>query len=208
MLMHSHCCLGSPATQSPGIGAPRSRGCTSSPTRPWPASKHSTAFHSPHHCVVLRSREMHRSQSGLRLDLELDLGPWTLDLGPWTLALNLNLLRTPSSPATPPPIPMEDILSTQFDRVEKALSTLVDSIAAYNPSPQAAVDLVAADDQLSHGLDQRENPWQRRSRWQKLTPHSLSAPSKPRSNSSLAHRSRSSGGTAQDIRLRPGKLAP
>lgn len=50
---------------------------------------------------------------------------------------------------------MEDILSAQFDRVEKALSTLVDSIAAYNPSPQAAVDLVAADDELSQGLDQR-----------------------------------------------------
>ncbi|KAH7081745.1 mediator of RNA polymerase II transcription subunit 4 [Paraphoma chrysanthemicola] len=49
---------------------------------------------------------------------------------------------------------MEDILSTQFDRVEKALTTLVDSIAAYNPSPQAALDLVAADDQLSQGLDQ------------------------------------------------------
>jgi hypothetical protein len=51
---------------------------------------------------------------------------------------------------------MEDILSTQFDRVEKALTTLVDSIAAYNPSPQAALDLVAADDQLSQGLDQRK----------------------------------------------------
>jgi hypothetical protein len=53
---------------------------------------------------------------------------------------------------------MEDVLSTQFDRVEKALSTLVDSIAAYNPSPQAALDLVAADDDLSRGLDQRKFP--------------------------------------------------
>jgi hypothetical protein len=53
---------------------------------------------------------------------------------------------------------MEQILSAQFDRVDKALSTLVDSIAAYNPSPQAAIDLVAADDELSHGLDQRKSP--------------------------------------------------
>jgi hypothetical protein len=52
---------------------------------------------------------------------------------------------------------MEDVLSAQFDRVEKALSTLVDSIAAYNPSPQAALDLVAADDELSQGLDQRKS---------------------------------------------------
>jgi hypothetical protein len=49
---------------------------------------------------------------------------------------------------------MEDILTAQFDRVEKALSTLVDSIAAYNPSPQAAIELVAADEELSQGLDQ------------------------------------------------------
>jgi hypothetical protein len=50
---------------------------------------------------------------------------------------------------------MDDILNEQFERVERALTTLVDSIAAYNPSTQAAVDLVAADDELSEGLDQR-----------------------------------------------------
>ncbi|KAJ4375183.1 hypothetical protein N0V83_002267 [Neocucurbitaria cava] len=47
---------------------------------------------------------------------------------------------------------MDDLLAAQFERVEKALGTLVDSIAAYNPSPQAAIDLVVADDQLSQGL--------------------------------------------------------
>ena len=50
---------------------------------------------------------------------------------------------------------MDDILAAQFERVEKALGTLVDSIAAYNPSPQAAIDLVAADEHLSQGLDRR-----------------------------------------------------
>ncbi|PSN64724.1 hypothetical protein BS50DRAFT_499110 [Corynespora cassiicola Philippines] len=49
---------------------------------------------------------------------------------------------------------MDAILQAQFQRVEHALTTLVDSIASYNPSPQAAVDLVAADDELSRGLDQ------------------------------------------------------
>ncbi|KAJ4987726.1 mediator of rna polymerase ii transcription subunit 4 [Stagonosporopsis vannaccii] len=49
---------------------------------------------------------------------------------------------------------MDDILQAQFDRVEQALGTLVDSIASYNPNPQAAIDLVAADNELSHGLDQ------------------------------------------------------
>ncbi len=50
---------------------------------------------------------------------------------------------------------MDNTLAEQFDRVEKALGALVDSIAAYNPSPQAAIDLVTADDELSQGLDQR-----------------------------------------------------
>ncbi|KAF2134605.1 mediator of RNA polymerase II transcription subunit 4 [Dothidotthia symphoricarpi CBS 119687] len=48
---------------------------------------------------------------------------------------------------------MDDILTTQFDHVEQAVHALVESIAAYNPSPQAALDLVAADDELSRGLD-------------------------------------------------------
>ncbi|KAF2788936.1 hypothetical protein K505DRAFT_378554 [Melanomma pulvis-pyrius CBS 109.77] len=48
---------------------------------------------------------------------------------------------------------MDALLLAQFQRVEAALGTLVDSIAAYNPSPQAALDLVAADEHLSHGLD-------------------------------------------------------
>lgn len=50
---------------------------------------------------------------------------------------------------------MDDVLQAQFDRVEQALGTLVDSIASYNPNPQAAIDLVTADDELSQGLDQR-----------------------------------------------------
>jgi len=51
---------------------------------------------------------------------------------------------------------MNTTLQAQFDRVETALNTLIDSISAYNPSPAAAVALVAADDDLSHGLDQRK----------------------------------------------------
>jgi hypothetical protein len=50
---------------------------------------------------------------------------------------------------------MDATLQSQFGRIETALNTLVDSIATYNPSPQAALDLVAADNELSSGLDQR-----------------------------------------------------
>ncbi|KAF2108400.1 vitamin-D-receptor interacting mediator subunit 4-domain-containing protein [Lophiotrema nucula] len=49
---------------------------------------------------------------------------------------------------------MDTILLAQFERVEAALNTLVASIESYNPSTQAAIDLVAADDELSRGLDQ------------------------------------------------------
>ncbi|KAF2639931.1 hypothetical protein P280DRAFT_372290, partial [Massarina eburnea CBS 473.64] len=49
---------------------------------------------------------------------------------------------------------MDTALQAQFQRIEAALDTLVDSIAAYNPSTTAASDLLAADDALSRGLDQ------------------------------------------------------
>ncbi|GME27324.1 mediator of rna polymerase ii transcription subunit 4 protein [Neofusicoccum parvum] len=49
---------------------------------------------------------------------------------------------------------MEQLLDLRFQRVEAALNTLIDSIASYNPSQQAVVDLVAADDELSRGLEQ------------------------------------------------------
>lgn len=51
---------------------------------------------------------------------------------------------------------MDAALQSQFQRVETALNTLIDSITSYNPSPQAAVDLLAADDELTKGLEQRE----------------------------------------------------
>ena len=50
---------------------------------------------------------------------------------------------------------MDVTLDAVFSRVETAFTTLVDSIAAYNPSLQAAGDLLAADDELARGLDKR-----------------------------------------------------
>lgn len=49
---------------------------------------------------------------------------------------------------------MDAKIQDQFTRVETALNLLVDSITSYNPSPNAAVDLIAADDELSEGLSQ------------------------------------------------------
>lgn len=51
---------------------------------------------------------------------------------------------------------MNAILQSQFQRVEAALNTLIDSIAAYTPSPSAAVALIEADDELSKGLERRK----------------------------------------------------
>ena len=55
-----------------------------------------------------------------------------------------------------PSIAMLSILQTRYQRVEKALDTLLDSITAYNPSITAAEELVAADDAISEGLEERE----------------------------------------------------
>lgn len=63
---------------------------------------------------------------------------------------------------TPPhhnPLPtshaMDKIIDANFDRVEKALTTLVNSIANYTANPQAALDLVKADTELVDGLKLR-----------------------------------------------------
>ncbi|KAI9886381.1 MAG: hypothetical protein M1823_001835 [Watsoniomyces obsoletus] len=48
---------------------------------------------------------------------------------------------------------MNIILQEQFQRVENALLTLVDSIASYTPSTQAVETLLEADDELTRGLD-------------------------------------------------------
>ena len=47
---------------------------------------------------------------------------------------------------------MNDIIQSQLDRVESALTTLIDSIASYNPSITATSALITADDELAQGL--------------------------------------------------------
>jgi len=51
---------------------------------------------------------------------------------------------------------MDEIIDKHFERVEKALSTLINSISTYNPAPALANDLVSADAELSQGLEQCE----------------------------------------------------
>lgn len=48
---------------------------------------------------------------------------------------------------------MDEIIDKRFERVEKALATLITSISTYNPAPALANDLVSADTELSQGLD-------------------------------------------------------
>lgn len=51
------------------------------------------------------------------------------------------------------PLAMDRFIDARFDRVEKALVTLIDSVAKYNPSPALADDLLAADRELNRGLE-------------------------------------------------------
>ncbi len=51
---------------------------------------------------------------------------------------------------------MDVLIDKRFERVEKALATLINSMSTYNPNPALANDLVTADAELSHGLEQCE----------------------------------------------------
>ncbi|MCJ1359077.1 MAG: hypothetical protein MMC33_009077 [Icmadophila ericetorum] len=53
---------------------------------------------------------------------------------------------------------MNKIITAQLDRVEVALTTLIDSIISYNPSISAAQELLDADTSLSKGLEQCNHP--------------------------------------------------
>lgn len=47
---------------------------------------------------------------------------------------------------------MDKQIEARFDRVEKALGSLVESIAKYNPSIPLAHELAIADEELTKGL--------------------------------------------------------
>jgi len=49
---------------------------------------------------------------------------------------------------------MDIIIDERFAGVEKTLATLINSISTYNAKPEQAQDLVAADAELSKGLEQ------------------------------------------------------
>ncbi|KAH8656089.1 vitamin-D-receptor interacting mediator subunit 4-domain-containing protein [Tricladium varicosporioides] len=49
---------------------------------------------------------------------------------------------------------MNQVIDRRFERLDKALATLITSISTYNPSITNANDLVAADAELSQGLEQ------------------------------------------------------
>lgn len=49
---------------------------------------------------------------------------------------------------------MEKQVDVRFDRIDKALSNLIESISRYNPSSQGGNDLLVADNELSKGLEE------------------------------------------------------
>ncbi|EFX06073.1 mediator of RNA polymerase 2 transcription subunit 4 [Grosmannia clavigera kw1407] len=59
---------------------------------------------------------------------------------------------------------MDRFIDARLDRVEKALATVIDSISKYNPSPALAEDLLAADRELSGGLEELQRHQQNHAR--------------------------------------------
>lgn len=49
---------------------------------------------------------------------------------------------------------MDKQIDSRFERIEKALSNLIDSVTKYHPSTIVAEELKAADSELSKGLDE------------------------------------------------------
>ncbi|KAK1585508.1 vitamin-D-receptor interacting mediator subunit 4-domain-containing protein [Colletotrichum navitas] len=49
---------------------------------------------------------------------------------------------------------MDKVIDTRFERVEKALATLIESVSKYHPHPKQALDLYEADNDLAKGLDE------------------------------------------------------
>jgi hypothetical protein len=47
---------------------------------------------------------------------------------------------------------MDTFIDARFERVEKALASLIDSVAKYHPYTKQATDLQQADRQLAEGL--------------------------------------------------------
>jgi hypothetical protein len=49
---------------------------------------------------------------------------------------------------------MDKLIDTRFERLEKALTNLIDSVTKYHPSAAYAEELFSADNELSKGLEQ------------------------------------------------------
>lgn len=49
---------------------------------------------------------------------------------------------------------MDKIIDSKFERLERALSTLIDSVAKFNPSAAQARDVDDADKELCKGLEE------------------------------------------------------
>lgn len=63
---------------------------------------------------------------------------------------------------------MDKLIDTRFERVERALASLIDSISKYSPSTTQAGELAAADKELSDGLSQLQTHQNNHARIQKL----------------------------------------
>lgn len=48
---------------------------------------------------------------------------------------------------------MDKFIDARFERLEKALASLIDSVTKYHPSVSLADDLKAADNELTMGLE-------------------------------------------------------
>lgn len=104
---------------------------------------------------------------------------------------------------------MNQLLDVAYERYEYQFSTLLESIAANNPSPQAALDLIAADDELSQALAQRMSHYLNlQANYQLTLLHSSPTPGKPQAHTSPKVHRRSARREAKVCRGEACRFAP
>ena len=69
--------------------------------------------------------------------------------------------------STKSPATMNAILDQAFKNLETSLSTLIESISLYNPSPLAASAVIVADNEMSKSLELRKRTRAQCGRWKK-----------------------------------------
>ncbi|KEY68114.1 hypothetical protein S7711_05523 [Stachybotrys chartarum IBT 7711] len=103
---------------------------------------------------------------------------------------------------------MDKIIDSRFERLEKALANLIDSVTKYHPSTAYAEELCSADDELSKGLEEVQTHQNNHLRIQELRKTSSALDAQIRQTLSTLASTRKDIVTTQTTEFPPGPSFP